>query len=127
MAPLSRAATPVARSWTRHALPVTARHTPSTALAAPATTGLQRRGRASAAPSRSTFESPFKPSTDPDSIYQRSGGTARNTYDVPDFGKYKSNRDELTNRVFQYFMVGTFGALTAMGAKATVQGMSCIQ
>jgi hypothetical protein len=25
--------------------------------------------------------------------------------------------------VFQYFMVGTMGALTAAGAKATVQGM----
>jgi hypothetical protein len=28
--------------------------------------------------------------------------------------------------VFQYFMVGTLGALTAAGAKATVQGM-CFQ
>ena len=59
-----------------------------------------------------------------DSIAHRSGATARSTYDVPDFGKYKSGRDEITNRVFHYFMVGTFGALTAMGAKATVQGES---
>ncbi|KAI9726772.1 MAG: hsp70 nucleotide exchange factor fes1 [Chrysothrix sp. TS-e1954] len=121
MPTLARAAAPIGRSWTRHALPTTSRHTPSTALAAPAVTAVQRRGRADAGTSRTTFESPFKPSTDSNSIYQRSGGTARNTYDVPDFGKYKSNRDELTNRVFQYFMVGTFGALTAMGAKATIQ------
>jgi len=29
---------------------------------------------------------------------------------------------ETTNKVFSYFIVGTFGAITAMGAKATVQG-----
>lgn len=30
----------------------------------------------------------------------------------------------MSNRVFQYFMVGTTGVLAAMGAKATVQGKS---
>lgn len=48
----------------------------------------------------------------------------RETTDIPKFDHYKSSRDETTNRVFQYFMVGTFGAVTAMGAKATVQGES---
>jgi hypothetical protein len=41
---------------------------------------------------------------------------------IPDFGKYKSKSGTDTNLVFQYFMVGAMGALTAAGAKATVQG-----
>ena len=33
-----------------------------------------------------------------------------------------SKKGESPNKVFQYFMVGTMGALAAAGAKATVQG-----
>lgn len=43
---------------------------------------------------------------------------------IPDFGKYMSNKGEGKNKVFSYFMVGTMGALSAAGAKSTVQGMS---
>jgi hypothetical protein len=44
---------------------------------------------------------------------------------IPDFGKYRSKSGTKSNLVFQYFMVGTMGALTAAGAKATVQGKFC--
>jgi ubiquinol-cytochrome c reductase iron-sulfur subunit len=33
-----------------------------------------------------------------------------------------SKSSETTNRVFQYFMVGSMGMLAAAGAKATVEG-----
>jgi ubiquinol-cytochrome c reductase iron-sulfur subunit len=42
---------------------------------------------------------------------------------IPDFSHYRSKQGTNSNLVFQYFMVGTMGALTAAGAKATVQGM----
>ncbi len=41
---------------------------------------------------------------------------------IPDFGKYMSAKSENSNKVFSYFMVGAIGALTAAGAKSTVQG-----
>jgi ubiquinol-cytochrome c reductase iron-sulfur subunit len=44
------------------------------------------------------------------------------TTKIPDFGKYRSDKNPNSNLVFQYFMVGAMGALTAVGAKATVQG-----
>ncbi|KAI9831727.1 MAG: hsp70 nucleotide exchange factor fes1 [Phylliscum demangeonii] len=40
---------------------------------------------------------------------------------VPDFGHYRSTSNTNTNLVFQYFMVGTMGLLSAAGAKATIQ------
>jgi ubiquinol-cytochrome c reductase iron-sulfur subunit len=44
------------------------------------------------------------------------------TYKVPDFSAYlKENRNEDSNRAFSYFMVGTFGLITAAAARATVQ------
>ncbi|PVH82070.1 hypothetical protein DL98DRAFT_146840 [Cadophora sp. DSE1049] len=42
---------------------------------------------------------------------------------IPDFSHYRSKSNTNSNLLFQYFMVGTMGALTAAGAKATVQGM----
>lgn len=122
MAPLNKAAAPALRAWTRHTLPSTVR--PTTALKPAATTSTvlssQRRNAASDGGPR---DRPiYEGSAVYDDPFHRSGGTARETTKVPDFGKYKSGRDEITNRVFQYFMVGTMGALTAMGAKATVQG-----
>ncbi|RYP79924.1 hypothetical protein DL770_006463 [Monosporascus sp. CRB-9-2] len=39
---------------------------------------------------------------------------------IPDFGKYMGGNYN-SNLIFQYFMVGTMGAITAAGAKATVQ------
>ena len=46
------------------------------------------------------------------------------TTKIPSFDNYKSKGKEEDNRVFQYVMAGTFGAVTAMGAKATVVGMA---
>jgi ubiquinol-cytochrome c reductase iron-sulfur subunit len=59
----------------------------------------------------SSFDSPFK----------GMGGDASSK--IPDFSHYRSKQGTNSNLVFQYFMVGTMGALTAAGAKATVQGM----
>lgn len=116
MAPLTKAATPALRAWTRHALPTVR---PSAAsLAFPrATTATQSRnasGGTDVSPNASAFDDPFR----------RSGGTAQDTHKVPSFGKYKSSATEAANKTFSYFMVGTFGAITALGAKATVQGES---
>lgn len=55
----------------------------------------------------SVYESPFKGQT--------------TTTKIPDFSKYKASSSPNSNLVFQYFMVGTMGAITAAGAKATVQ------
>jgi hypothetical protein len=43
---------------------------------------------------------------------------------IPSFKAYRSGSSQMTNRVFQYFMVGSMGLLAAAGAKATVQGTS---
>ncbi|KAF2750340.1 ubiquinol-cytochrome c r [Sporormia fimetaria CBS 119925] len=51
-----------------------------------------------------SFDSPFK-------------GTTK----IPSFAAYRNNSSETGPKVFGYFMVGTMGALSAMGAKATVQ------
>jgi len=40
---------------------------------------------------------------------------------VPDFSKYMSKTAGSTNALVSYFMVGTMGAITAAGAKDTVQ------
>ncbi|KAH7630881.1 Rieske [2Fe-2S] iron-sulfur domain-containing protein, partial [Sordaria sp. MPI-SDFR-AT-0083] len=57
--------------------------------------------------SSSTFESPFK-------------GESKASK-IPDFGKYMSKGSGSTNMLFSYFMVGTMGAITAAGAKSTIQ------
>lgn len=55
------------------------------------------------------FQSPFKGSSNP-------------TTKIPSFANYMSKRGEISNRTFQYFMVGGMGLLAAAGAKATVHG-----
>ena len=50
-------------------------------------------------------------------------GESRSTK-VPDFSKYTGGSFD-SNLLFQYFMVGTMGAITAAGAKSTVHGASC--
>jgi ubiquinol-cytochrome c reductase iron-sulfur subunit len=57
--------------------------------------------------SGASFSSPFK---------------APPTTKVPSFANYKSSSGENSNKVFSYFMAGSMGAMTAYGAKATVQG-----
>ena len=76
----------------------------------------QRRGKADAVQRAGgeyertpSFHSPFTTDEQP-------------TTKIPSFGRYMSKKGETSNRTFQYFMVGTMGALAAMGAKATVQG-----
>lgn len=44
------------------------------------------------------------------------------TTKIPDFSGYKSKSGENENKVFQYLMTGSLGALSAMGAKATIVG-----
>ncbi|KAK5987969.1 Complex III subunit 5 [Cladobotryum mycophilum] len=55
-----------------------------------------------------SYTSPFK------------GGESKGNK-IPDFGKYVSTGSGTTNKLFSYFMVGTMGAITAAGAKSTVQ------
>lgn len=55
-----------------------------------------------------SYSSPFK---------GESGSTK-----IPNFGHYIDKGSANTNLLFSYFMVGTMGAITAAGAKSTVQG-----
>lgn len=41
---------------------------------------------------------------------------------IPDWSKYMAKGSVNTNTLVSYFMVGTMGAITAAGAKSTVQG-----
>ncbi|KAG9695312.1 ubiquinol-cytochrome c r, partial [Aureobasidium melanogenum] len=71
---------------------------------------LQVRNAGSSATTAESYTSPF-----------RGTSNHRDTTHIPDFKKYRNTGGETQNKVFQYFMVGTFGAVTALGAKATVQ------
>lgn len=86
------------RTCARQQLPTTV--TRSAAIAAG-----QQRGVANAG---AKFESPFE---DPTS-----------TLKIPNFKKYTSKSSPTTNKVFSYFVAGTMGLGSAVGAKATVQG-----
>ena len=102
MALSSKAATSLVRQTARQQLP---------ALRCSAA-AVQKRNRADASTSHAEFVSPFHRGT-------------RNEHDttvIPSFGKYKSSSGETGNKMFQYFMVGAFGGLSALGAKSTVQG-----
>ena len=100
MAPLPSSTGAMLRVCTRQRLP---------ALRASSVTA-QRRGKADM---RASFDSPFKT-------------VEETTTKIPNFKNYMSKKGETSNKVFQYFMVGTMGALTAAGAKATVQGVYMI-
>lgn len=102
MPALSTTASALVRSTARAQLPAL-RAASATALA------VQNRTVTSATAS---FESPFK------------GGSASRTTDIPvaKWKKYRNSGGETGQKVFQYFMVGTMGAISAMGAKNTVQG-----
>ena len=107
MRPIAQAAKSAAKQWTKNAIPKS-RFTavePQKRLATTST------GSSTAAPS--SFDSPFE-----------SKQTAWDSNKVPSFKGYLSKSNETSNRVFQYFMVGSMGLLTAAGAKATVQGES---
>lgn len=93
MAPLTSSTSALLRTCVRQRLPAV----PTSTIAA-----VQCRGKADA-----RFESPF---------------VTHDTTKIPDFSKYKSSGGETTGKLFQYFMAGSMGVLTALGAKATVQG-----
>jgi len=75
------------------------------------TSSVQKRASASTEHPSSSFDSPFR----------GMGGGDDKGAKIPDFSHYRSSSSKNSNLVFQYFMVGTMGALTAAGAKATVQ------
>ncbi|POS78379.1 cytochrome b-c1 complex subunit Rieske [Diaporthe helianthi] len=89
---------------------------------APLTTAVRALSRSSAAapraavrcmsatavrPSDSTYESPFRGS--------------QSTTQVPDFSHYAAKNGSNKNLMYQYFMVGALGTITAAGAKSTIQ------
>ncbi|CAF9929403.1 MAG: hsp70 nucleotide exchange factor fes1 [Gomphillus americanus] len=92
-------------STTKHAAATALRSFTGHRLACVAPTSFaslqQHRGQASA-----SYTSPFE---------------KRDTTNTPGWGKYASKKPELSNRMFQYFLAGTFGGLAAVGAKSTVQ------
>lgn len=95
MATLSTASRLCVRAAAQPAVPV---------VRALSTTALRPAGAATA----SSYSSPFKGETKGSKI--------------PDFGKYVSGAGENKNKLFSYFMVGALGAVSAAGAKSTVQG-----
>lgn len=50
-----------------------------------------------------------------------SSSGALSSYQQPDFSSYLNNRSEQTTKNFTYFMVGSMGLLSAVGAKSTVE------
>lgn len=103
----SKAATSLVRHATRQQAP---------ALCA-LTTVVQRRNKADAAYDASTSHAPFT------SPFHRGTKDTQDTTHIPSFKKYRAG-SETGNKLFQYFMVGTLGGLSAMGAKDTVQSMA---
>lgn len=59
-------------------------------------------------PSESTYTSPFRGEP--------------STTKVPDFSHYAAKNPANKNLLYQYFMVGALGTITAAGAKSTIQG-----
>src|SRR5204863_349155 len=90
----------------------TRQHLTGARSAAVTATSQQRRGRATEAAQTSSFDSPFGRSHESSS-----------TLKIPSFKKYASSGNETSNKVFSYFMAGSMGLITAVGAKATVHGM----
>jgi ubiquinol-cytochrome c reductase iron-sulfur subunit len=103
MPALTTASRTLARSWTAHQLPA--------ARASCSALQTQQTRSVSEVSTTSSFDSPFK-----------GAGSSQGTTKIPSFAKYRNKGGENGLKVFQYFMVGTMGAITAMGAKATVQG-----
>jgi len=101
MAPLTNASRAVARA---SAFRLATTSTSNSAVAARATISTSSALRDAS----SSYESPFK-------------GESKSSK-IPDFSKYMSKGSGGTNQIFGYFMVGTLGAISAAGAKSTIQG-----
>jgi ubiquinol-cytochrome c reductase iron-sulfur subunit len=56
------------------------------------------------------------------SPFSRGVSGKQDTTAIPSFSKYRSSGGETGNKLFQYFMVGAMGGVSALGAKNTVQG-----
>ena len=87
-----------------------ARGATATALRTTRTLSTAAALRAGAGSSTSSYQSPFKGASD--------------TNKIPDFSKYMSKGSGSKNQLYGYFMVGTLGAISAAGAKSTIQGES---
>lgn len=55
------------------------------------------------------------------SPFSRGASGKQDTTAIPSFKNYRSG-SETSNKLFQYFMVGAMGGISALGAKNTVQG-----
>jgi hypothetical protein len=105
---------PPAMSIASKAASSLARHAARQQAAAPSmlcssSVAMQKRNLADASTSHAEWNSPFS----------RGTSGQQDTTKIPSFKGYKRG-SETANKVFQYFMVGTFGGLSAMGAKDTV-------
>ena len=87
-------------------------------MRAPAIATTQRRGKADVINRATAGE--YQPTSSFDSPFR--GAESSPTTKIPSFKNYMAKGGETSNKVFSYFMVGAFGALSAAGAKATVQG-----
>lgn len=103
MPPLASSSASVPLRWARHQLP-------SASRAVIASSPAQQRRTKADGPIAS-FDGPYN-----------WGGEKTPTTKIPSFKNYMSKKPETSNRVFGYVMAGTMGALSAAGAKATVQG-----
>ncbi len=104
MAPLTTASRALARSAARSCRVSPASPVSRVARAAALSTTAVRAD----ASSSSSYESPFK--------------AGDKTGQIPEWGHYLSKNPGSTNLLFQYFMVGTMGAIAAAGAKSTIHG-----
>ncbi|KAH8696145.1 Rieske [2Fe-2S] iron-sulfur domain-containing protein [Talaromyces proteolyticus] len=86
-----------------------ARQQPATVARSALAAAQQQRGAANAG-AKASFESPFG------STAEESGATLK----IPSFKKYMSKSSPSSNKVFSYFVAGTMGLGSAIGAKATV-------
>jgi ubiquinol-cytochrome c reductase iron-sulfur subunit len=103
MSQLSSASATLLRSCARQQLPS---HVARSAVA-----GVQQQQQRSAsnAGAKPSFQSPFASAEEADA-----------TLKIPSFKKYMSKSSPSTNKVFSYFVAGTMGLGSAVGAKATV-------
>jgi ubiquinol-cytochrome c reductase iron-sulfur subunit len=69
-----------------------------------------------------TAARPVAPSGEVSSSYTSPFKGAQKTTQVPNFNHYMTKKSPSTVQLFQYFMVGTMGAISAAGAKSTIQG-----
>ncbi|KAK3378746.1 Rieske [2Fe-2S] iron-sulfur domain-containing protein [Lasiosphaeria ovina] len=83
-----------------------ARSSPAAALLRPLTAAATMSTSPALRDASSTYQSPFKGESD--------------STKMPDFTKYMSKNGG-SNQVFSYFMVGALGAISAAGAKSTIQ------